>query len=84
MFNIFLPVTILLLFNSFVGLTVEFDNLVANVSIVMLAFMQFVGTLKQDLPPIPKLTFAEKVIYFEMFLLLIPLARAIVMEKMEP
>jgi len=39
MFNIFLPVTMLLLFNSFVALTVEFDNLVANVSIVMLAFM---------------------------------------------
>lgn len=39
MYSIFLPVTILLLFNCFVCLTKEFDNLVANISIVMLAFM---------------------------------------------
>lgn len=81
MFNIFLPVLILLIFNCFVGLTEEFDNLVANISIVMLAFMQFVGNIKQSLPPIPRLTFAEKVIYFEMLLLLVPLFRTLAVKK---
>lgn len=40
MTNIFLPLLILIFFNSFVVFSTEFDNLIANSSIVLLAFLQ--------------------------------------------
>ena len=44
-FNLFFPMMILIVFNSLVLFTKDFDNMIANSSIVMLAYIGYLSTV---------------------------------------